>query len=159
MSELMSQLQRATKQVKENELGDAIETLKAILEEDAEHEVATGMLAAVYLQIGRIEAAITLYNKLLDISPDNPLARFQLGLARLNNGEPSQALETWQPMLEMKDEFMAHFHSALAQIELRHPEEAMQLLNKAGESMPIGHPLYPQLIDLQNKLSDLPGEQ
>lgn len=149
----MQKLEIATNHVKANDLAAAIEVLKAILDEDCEHEIATGMLASVYLQIGRTAAAIELYEKLLVLKPENPLARFQLGLARLNNGEAPQAIDVWAPMLETQDEFMAHFHSALAHLQLRHPQEALDLLLKAGEHMPVGHPLYPQLVDIRNKLT------
>ena len=153
MAKPMQQLERATAQVRNNDLAEAIETLKEILADDAKHEIATGMLASIYFEIGRVEAAIDLYEKLLSYNPDNPLARFQLGLARLNDGQPRQALDVWEPMLEMENDFMAHFHSALAQLELQQPRQALELLLKAREHMPVGHPLYPQLLDLHNKLT------
>lgn len=152
---LMKELERATQQVKDNDLDNAIVTLKEILAKNPTHDISLGMLASIYLQIDMVQPAIDLYEKLLETSPENPLARFQLGLAKLKNSQPQDALNVWEPMLTIENEFMAHFHSALAQLELGRQPNALDLLDKARQHMPTAHPLYAQLVDLQSKLSDV----
>lgn len=78
----------------------------------------------------------------------NPLARFQLGMAHLSSGAAETALETWEPLLDQEEDFMAHFHSALALLQLGRREQAETLLMHASQTMPVSHPLYPKLLEL-----------
>lgn len=151
--DLNKRLGRATEQVKNEDLDAAIITLKALLQEYPNNEISTGMLASIYLQIGMNDLAIELYESLLETSPDNPLARFQLGLANLNKGNTEVAIDIWHPMLKMENEFMAHFHSALAYIELGNHNKALDLLQVAGQHMPNSHPFYSQMVTLHKTLS------
>jgi tetratricopeptide (TPR) repeat protein len=144
----MQLLKTAAESAKCGNYDDAIAQLKQLLDEDRNNELAIGMLAAIYLQIGMHQRASSWYRKLRELSPDNPLARFQLGLTRLNQGMPGEALESWQPLLEKEGEFVAHFHSALALLQLDRREDAHQLLELAGQRMPTDHPLQPALTRL-----------
>lgn len=152
-TELIAQLADATEQAREGNLEEAISSLKIILEHRPDHEIALGLLASIYLQISMNEQAICCFHTLLKESPDNPLARFQLGMAQLTLGHPETALETWAPMLKLENEFMANFHSALALLELDRPQEALDRLDDAGRHMPSSHPLYPQLLELHAQLT------
>jgi len=156
---MKEQLAKATEQVKEGNLDSAITTLKEILQEQPDQEIALGLLAAIYLQIGMTEKAVEHFEALLETSPNNPLARFQLGMARLSQGEPETALKTWEPLLAEKDDFMAHFHSSLALFELKRYQEAHDCIIQASRNMPSSHPLYPQLLDLHSNLTNLLGNQ
>lgn len=151
---LKTRLAEAIAQSKAGDLEQAIDTLEVILKREAGHEIALGMLASIYLQTGRHEQAIDHYGKLLESSPENPLARFQLGMALMLSGKPEKALDAWQPLLTRQDEFMAHFHSALALLELGRHNDALELAAIARRNMPQSHPLYPQLIELQSRLEN-----
>ncbi|MBV1787740.1 tetratricopeptide repeat protein [Marinobacterium sp. D7] len=144
----------ATEQAKQGNLDEAISTLKSLLALEPNHELSLGMLASVYLQLGLTQQASDLFEQLLETYPENPLARFQLGMAKLNSSDPKGALETWRPMLEMKDEFMANFHSALAHLQLGSTEQARECLERASQHMPQTHPLYPQLVNLYGQLTE-----
>ena len=150
---LQAQLAQATSQAKAGKLDSAMQTLKDILQQQPDHELSLGMLASIYLQLGMHTQAIAYYEKLLDCSPDNPLARFQLGMALLSTSEPEQALATWEPLLAMENEFMAHFHSALALLQLGRQAEAATKLRAAQVHMPDSHPLHPRLLELQARLT------
>lgn len=152
--QLKTKLAEAAKHTKEGDLDNAIILLQEILEQDQHHEISLGMLASIYLQIGLHDRAIELYEKLLIGNPQNPLARFQLGMAYMNTGSPQKALTAWEPMLEMKDEFMANFHSALAFVQLDQEEEALICLARAFRHMPSNHPLFPQLVNLHTQLTE-----
>jgi Tfp pilus assembly protein PilF len=152
---LKQSLALATQQIKNDDLDQAIITLQEILAQDPNHEIATGLLASVYFQIGMHDRAVSLYRALLTNHPQNPLARFQLGLAQLSQGLPGDALATWEPMLENDTEFMAHFHAALALLQLGQPLDARERLAAVGRHMPGSHPLYPKLIELNAQLASV----
>ena len=65
---------QATKFAKLGDFEQAIVRLKTLLEAEPEHEVATGMLASIYAQLGMADRAIGFYQKTLAINPGNSLA-------------------------------------------------------------------------------------
>jgi predicted Zn-dependent protease len=145
---VMERLGKATQDAKDGNLDEAVTTLKQILCDEPRHEIALGMLAATYLQIGMHEAAIERFQALLEAHPKNPLARFQLGMALLGLERPQEALNAWRPLLDGESDFMGHFHSALALIQLGRRAEAMPLLECAAQRMPASHPLYGKALEL-----------
>lgn len=150
---IKDKLKLATQYAKEGHLDSAIALLKSMIEQWPENEVTRGLLASIYLQIGMQAQAVEHYEILLDTHPENSLARFQLGMAKLSQGKPEEALDVWEPMLSLKNEFMANFHSALALLQLNRPQEALQRLLEAKQKMPASHPFYPQLMKLHDQLT------
>lgn len=151
--QLKEKLSAAAGLAKEGNLDEAISLLKEILAARPGNEISLGMLASIYLQIGMHEQAVEHFQTLLKANPRNPLARFQLGMARLSQGQPQAALDTWEPMLSLENEFMAHFHSALALIQLGRNAEAVDRLEQARQRMPESHPLFPRLLELNDQLT------
>jgi tetratricopeptide (TPR) repeat protein len=147
-----TELQPLIEAVKQGQFDRAIGGLKQFLTDWPDHEVALGLLASTYFQIGMPEAARERYERLLENNPANALARFQLGLILLDS-DPARSLELWQPLLAVENEFMAHFHSALARIRLGDPVAARPLLEQAARHMPPGHPLHAQLLQLRARLA------
>lgn len=145
-------LSKATDAAKQGNLDEAIPLLKEVLSDYPDNEVANGMLASIYLQIGALEQAKQQFTELLQAHPENPLGRFQLGMCQLSMNHPKDALSTWQPLLADQEEFMAHFHSGLAQIELGNPKESYELVQIAAQRMPSNHPLYPKLLEVRSDL-------
>lgn len=152
--QLKKKLLEATECAKTEDLENAVVLLKQILDEVPHHEVTMGMLASIYLQIGMHRQSIELFENLLAKYPKNPLARFQLGMARLTGGEPQEALDAWAPMLQMENEFMANFHSALALMQLGRFEEALPLIERARSHMPDAHPLYSKLMEIRAQIGN-----
>jgi Tfp pilus assembly protein PilF len=70
----------------------AMEGLKLFLSAHPDHELATGMLAATYFQIGMPDHAQALFERVLQMNPQNMLARAQL--AQLANGAVPGAPES-----------------------------------------------------------------
>lgn len=153
------ELRLATELAKQGHYDEAIVALKAMLEDEPGNELALGLLAAIYLQIGYHEKAVTVYETLLGVNADNPLARFQLGMAHLGSGAAETALETWKPLLNQEEDFMAHFHSALALLQLGREEQAEAMLMHASRTMPVAHPLYPKLLELIAQCGDDPKDK
>lgn len=146
-------LQRLIDQVRAGQYDQAIEGLKRFLEQYPQHEVAMGLLGAAYFQIGLPARARECYEQVLELNPQNALARFQMGMLQFSQAELQAALATWAPLLSDSHDFMAHFHSALACLELGDTARASALVEGAARSMPVGHPLFAQLESIRERLS------
>jgi tetratricopeptide (TPR) repeat protein len=133
---------------KRGDLEGAMVHLKEVLRIEPDHEIANGMLGGIYAELKMPGRAIASYEHVLATNPRNVLARFQLGLLQLADGRPQDAVETLRPNLADNTEFLAHFYSAIALLELRKNDEARILLQRAATRMPPDHQLYPQLKDL-----------
>ena len=131
----------------------AIAGLQEFLAQHSDNEVAIGLLGAAYFQIGMLARAQSCYRRVMELNPANPLARFQLGMLHFSQQEHRVALETWAPLLGSQQDFMAHFHSALALVELGETARARELLEVAGRNMPLSHPLFAQLKAIRARLS------
>lgn len=138
--------------MKAGQFDAAVEGLKNFLATYPDHEVGTGLLASAYFQIGLVDKAQPLYERLVATCPQNALARFQLGMLYFTQQEFRQAITTWQPLLSTEDEFMAHFHSALAHVQLGEISAARPLLERAAKTVPLNHPLAPQVHAAHTKL-------
>ena len=62
-NEIKQDLARATQHIKDDDLEQAMSTLQGILEEEPSHEIASGLLASVYFQIGMHDRAVSLYRE------------------------------------------------------------------------------------------------
>jgi tetratricopeptide (TPR) repeat protein len=140
------QLGLAAQLVKKNQLDQAISVLKALDETYDKDQLVLGMLAGLYFQIGMLERAEIYYKKALGINPRNGLALLQLGLAQVELSRPEDALETWRPMLDDPNDFLAHFHTGLTLLKIGRASEALDYLSIAKENMPANHP-YQEKVD------------
>ena len=138
--------------VRRGDFEAALAQLKALLALDPRHELATGMLAGLYAQLNMPERAQHYYEQVLRLNPANDLARFQLGLLQFESGQPQEALETWKPEVAKPQDYVIHFHCALAHLKLKRRDEAAKLLERAAQYMPRDHLLYPQLERLRQPL-------
>lgn len=146
------ELERLLDLVRGRHYDAAVEGLRRFLDLHPKHEIANGLLASTYFQIGLPLKAQQHYERILEVNQNNALARFQLGLAFFTQREFERALEIWTPMLPVSGEFMAHFHSALAHLELKNHDAARKLLEEAAKNMPITHPLFAQLKAVRSAL-------
>jgi Flp pilus assembly protein TadD len=79
------QLAALIEALKSGDYAAAISGLKDFLALHPRHEIALGLLAAAYAEIGMRNAASALYQQLLEAHPRNMLARLQLGLLMLSD--------------------------------------------------------------------------
>jgi tetratricopeptide (TPR) repeat protein len=145
-------LRRATAAASQRDFEQALVCLKRLLTLDDRHELAVGMLASVYAELRMPERAIEYYRRALEVNPANPLARLQLGLLQSSLGRAQDALDTWRPSLDDPKEFVAHFQSGVAMLQLQRPAEARSLLATAEQRMPANHPLRPTLRELLTRV-------
>lgn len=141
-------IKEASIALQNREFDQAMSVLKRLLADNSRHELGLGMLASIYAEIGMHEKAMEFYNKVLQVNPANPLARFQLGLEQLKSGQIETALSTWEPALQLENEYMVHFHYGLALQQLNRPDEAKKMFQHAAKYMPDSHILHEQLIKL-----------
>lgn len=142
----------ATESVKQRNFEQAILQLKTFLAQEPKNEIALGMLAAVYTEIKMTDRAAEYYRRVLAINPTNPLACLQLGLLQLAARHSNDVLQTWRACLKEPDDFLGHYYSGLALLQLERTTDARTMLAEASRRMPEDHPLS---ADLQNLLAQL----
>jgi predicted Zn-dependent protease len=125
---------------------------KKVLSLDPSNEIALGLLSGIYMQLNMRDRAESCLREVLSANPRNVLARYQLGLLQFEGGQAQPALDTWAPALKDEEEFMCHFHSALALLQLKKPERARPLLEHCAPRIPRNHALYPRLQELLEQL-------
>jgi len=138
--------------VKRGDFETALTHLKALLAGNPRHELANGMLAGLYAQLKMPDRARHYFEQVLRLNPANVLARFQLGLLHLETGQPRDALEAWQSKPPSPEDYLTHFYSAVALLELNRPDEAKVRLLQAAQHMPADHRLHPELQRLRHSL-------
>jgi len=61
-------------------------------------EQAHFLLGSEYAQIGLMDQSRLHLQRAIDLNPGFAIARFQLGLLHLTNGQPQEALDIWAPL-------------------------------------------------------------
>jgi tetratricopeptide (TPR) repeat protein len=135
-------LSSALAHVKAGDLDEAMAALKDLLDRDPENEVALGLLAALWCDLGMHERGAEGFGKLLGRNPGNPLTRIQLGLSQRAAGRRDLALATWKPAVEA-DEVAALYWSGLVHYENGALDEARRVLARAAAVTGPDHPFYP----------------
>lgn len=79
----------------------------AYLKEATSRHDATGealfLLGSEYAQVGLIAEAKASLARAVAVAPGLAMARFQLGMLHLTSGEPTPALEVWEPLTTLDD--------------------------------------------------------
>jgi Flp pilus assembly protein TadD len=65
--------------INQDKHADAVSMLKTLLERDSGHVFGTYLLAAEHAQLGMMDRAEEGFKKTVEMAPDFPMARFQLG--------------------------------------------------------------------------------
>lgn len=146
-------LKQALTFVRDGNYEGAIGSLKTLLGTNPKHEIANGLLGSVYAELGMAERALECLEHVLAINPGNALARFQLGLLHLGAGRQRQALDAWKPALSDPNDFVAHYYSGTALLQLEETEKARPLLQEAARRMPKDHALYSRVQELLRNLT------
>ena len=147
-------MSRAISATREGRYKDALMHLKRIVADRPDDPIAIGMLAGVYADLGMKDDARQHFDQILATDPENPLARYQRGVLDFEAGELDSALQFWRPLLDTEQDFMGHFYSALALMQLGRLSDVRGLLETARDRMPGDHPLQQQLEKLFEVLGD-----
>ena len=80
---------------------EAIEMLKTLLERDPNHVFATYLLAAQHAQLGMMDRAEEGFGRTVQMAPEFPIARFQLGQLLLVKADAAGAKATLAPLADL----------------------------------------------------------
>jgi len=80
---------------------DAVSLLKTLLERDSRHVFGTYLLAAEHAQLGMMDRAEAGFRKTVDLAPDFPMARFQLGQMHLTRNDGAAARAILAPLADL----------------------------------------------------------
>lgn len=81
-------------------------------------QVASANTADAALRLGRYSDAISIFRKILQKQPGDPKSMAGLGLAQLGDKDPSGALQTFDSLVAVKPDALAHYGRALAYYHL-----------------------------------------
>lgn len=131
----------------------AIPLLKEFVAEFPANEVALGMLAAAYQQLGMAGSSRQLFQQILAQNERNALARFQLGMTYFQERSWVEALEIWEPLVDSGEDFAATFYSGICHANLGKRDSAIKLFKASSNKMPRNHPLFQQLEKIASELN------
>lgn len=129
-----------------------IKLLKA-LEQDSAHAPSYNSLGALYLEMDRVNEAMTNFQKSIELNPEQPAAYCNLGRALLMKERLNEALQHFQRALELDARYApAHFFEGIVLDKQGASEEAIRHWRKALELNPdyaephhsLGNVLYAQ---------------
>ena len=80
---------------------DAVTMLKTLLEREPAHVFATYLLAAEHAQLGMMDRAEEGFVRTVELAPDFPMARFQLGQIYLVKGDGPAAKRLLAPLAKL----------------------------------------------------------
>lgn len=149
-------LLQASRRLSSGDLDEALALLLEIRRMAPRHELAEGMLGAVYAQLHAFDDAVACFEHVLAINPDNHLARFQLGCVLMDRQQPREALEAWRPCLREPTDHVVHFHAGLAWMQLDRVEDARLMFGRAARYMPPDHELHPRLTRMMQAIGAMP---
>jgi tetratricopeptide (TPR) repeat protein len=139
---------------------DAIESLKQILERDADDAKAIYMLAALHAEIGMTDQAVTEMTRAVELDPTLITAHFQLGLLHYLAARYEEAAIAWQALdetIELKCLYL--FKSGLLALVEGQYEDGIQLVESGIENNQFNEALnndMRRIVDgVRGRLSDL----
>jgi tetratricopeptide (TPR) repeat protein len=87
--------------VNQDHHAEAVSLLKTLLERDPRHVFGTYLLAAEHAQLGMMDRAEEGFLRTVELAPEFPMARFQLGQMFLVKGNATAAVETLAPLAQL----------------------------------------------------------
>lgn len=111
---------------------EAVSVLKTLLERDSRHVHATYLLAAEYAQLGMLEKAVEGFRLAVDLAPDFPMVRFQMGQLYLVMGDAYAAKQELLSLSELPlGQALANYTRGMIAVASEDLVEAVQYL-RAG---------------------------
>lgn len=131
---------------------NALPKLKQLQQSYPDDVMVNGLLASVYAELKLFDKAEQQYRKLLELDSRNHLARFQYGMLFFNRAEHKQALDIWQPLLEVDEEFVCKYFASRAYQALGDIQSARTMLERSIAVMPADHTLFGETQALRQSL-------
>jgi tetratricopeptide (TPR) repeat protein len=134
------------------------------------HEVATRtdvsppalfMLGSEYAQLGMLDEAKHAMSRAIEIDPDYPIARFQLGLLHLSSGAPQTAVAVWQPLatldLSHPQAYLTQFQRGMCHLIADEFDAALLALREGIALNNDNEPLNGDMRRIVASIEQLPG--
>ena len=87
--------------INQDKHADAVSMLKTLLERDSQHVFGTYLLAAEHAQLGMMDRAEEGFVKTVELAPDFPMARFQLGQLYIVKNDMNAAKTLLAPLTQL----------------------------------------------------------
>jgi len=87
--------------INQDKHAEAVSMLKTLLERDSKHVFGTYLLAAEHAQLGMMERAEEGFVKTVELAPDFPMARFQLGQLYIVKNDMNAAKTLLAPLTQL----------------------------------------------------------
>ncbi|MFT3806736.1 tetratricopeptide repeat protein [Arenimonas sp.] len=93
---------------------EAVSMLKTLVERDSNHVFGTYLLAAEHMQLGMVDRAEAGFRRTVELAPDFPMARFQLGQLYLVKGDAESARAVLAPVAALPENMaLGHYAKGL----------------------------------------------
>ena len=112
---------------------EAIEWCRHTLDMDPQFAPANRVLAAALLETGRIDDAISVFERAMAVGPDAVSVAW-LAHALALRGDTARAVEILKPLERAADGYVSPYHRALAYTALDRTDDAVALLHAAFEA-------------------------
>jgi tetratricopeptide (TPR) repeat protein len=146
--------------VEERKMDAALAKIKTALQKEPTHADVVALGARTYAQLKLYARAKELYHTYLEQQPGAITEQFQLGMVTLESGEPVNALQIWQDVLEaVPTHPPALFYSGLASLELGRKEEAQRYLDILIKSAPVDNLYFGRAKEGMQQLNDAQAPQ
>lgn len=93
-------LRLALDAVNQNHHAEAVSMLKTMLDREPSHVFATYLLAAEHAQLGMMDRAEQGFRRTVELAPEFPMARFQLGQMHMVKGDAAAARAMLSPLAD-----------------------------------------------------------
>lgn len=119
------------------QFGEALISIKHLLERDDKPIESFRLGAKIYAQLGLFDHAKKAFDYFLEQQPDALVERFQYGMVHYDSGDLKSAIELWSQVLETEPSYPpALFYRALALANQGNPDEANKHLDTLIKSAP-----------------------
>jgi tetratricopeptide (TPR) repeat protein len=140
-------------------LQDAEQALRKALALDPQYEVAYVVLGDLFEQSGKLDEAIAIFARVIEIKPDLYLPYYYYGklASKEGNKRIAEAIEKLQKAVALNPTFAeAHYELGKAEVQAGRPEEAIPELTRSLELNPSLAQSHYQLGLVYKKLGDQP---
>jgi tetratricopeptide (TPR) repeat protein len=155
-SALAQELTSIAELMRQQDFHNALPKLKLLQQSYPDDVMVNGLLASAYAELKMFDKAEQQYSKLLELDSSNALARFQYGMLFYNKAEHQKALDIWNPLLEINEEFICKFFASQAYHAIGNDEHARDVLQRCIDAMPADHDLLNEALAFRQSLFNGP---
>lgn len=113
----------------------AINTMEKFLKIKNNEPRILGLLASVYLRISRIDDAKVLFDKLMEMNPNNSENYYNLGVVFYQKKELNKALDYFLKAIKMDKNLNSYLYAAVIYLELGDKENALKYFRERVKRM------------------------